>query len=125
VVQIRLSRLEEDFDEAILAAVVAAQRLAFAFEAAGRFWRALLAAPTLLPFFLLVFLLAAAFAVPTAGRDLIDCQSPEDRPERCGKERDQRAAAGTRGTQLPRQGIEALRVHHALPWNMAAIQTPS
>jgi hypothetical protein len=117
VVQIRLSRLEEDFDEAIFAAAVAAQRLALAFEAAGCLRRALFVAPTLLPF----FLLAAALAPLALGRDLVNRRTPQDLPEHRCKERGQHAAAGTRGTQAPRQGIEALRIHHSLLLIVAAI----
>jgi hypothetical protein len=117
VVQIRLSRLEKDFDEAIFAAAVAAQRLARAFEAAGDLRRTLLAAPALLPF----FLLATSVAVLAFGRDLVNRRSPEDLPERRRQERGQLAAAGSGGSQAPRQSIEALRMHHSLLEIVAAI----
>jgi hypothetical protein len=61
--QIRESRLEEDRSEAILAATVAAEGLAGAFEAAGRFWWARHAGAALRR------LLLATFAVLAAGRD--------------------------------------------------------
>jgi hypothetical protein len=110
VLQIRLSRLKKDFDEAIFAAAVAAQRLALTIEAAGGLRRALLAAPALLPF----FLPAAALAALAVGRDLVDRRTPEELPQRRGEERGQHAAAGISGAQAPRQSIEALRVHHFL-----------
>jgi hypothetical protein len=98
VFQIRLSRLEKDFDEAIFTAAIATQRLALSLEAAGRLRRTLLAAPTFLPF----FLLAAVLAALAVGRDLVNRRSPEDLPERCRKERGQRAATGTSAAQAPR-----------------------
>jgi hypothetical protein len=97
VVQIRLSRLEEDFDEAIFAAAVAAQRLALALEAAGCLRRALLAASTLL-----FLLFAAVFAALAVGRNFVNRRTPEELPERRREERGEHVAAGTSGAQAPR-----------------------